>query len=46
MVRLRVVLKVLVFGVGGFAGRKGGYIDAVLEMALTDMTVISSATTA
>jgi hypothetical protein len=46
MVRLRVVLKVLVFGVGCFAGRKGGYIDAVLEMALTDMTVISSATTA
>jgi hypothetical protein len=30
MVRLRVVLEVLVFGVGGFAGRKGGYIYAVL----------------
>ena len=39
MVRLRVVLKVLVFGVGGFAGRKGGYIDAVLEMALTDIGI-------
>jgi hypothetical protein len=39
MVRLRVVLEVLVFGVGGSAGRKGGYIYAVLEMALTDIGI-------
>ena len=28
------------FGVGGSAGRKGGYIYAVLEMALTDIGIL------